>query len=69
MMAPRHYHLNGPLGLGDKTAITFFHPRILYLSASILFSSLIGLTILVYGFYSLIGYLSIKPRGLVQDAT
>ena len=69
IMAPRRYHLDGLVGLGDEVAIARFHPRTLYLPASILFSSLIGLTILVYCFYSLIGYLSIRPRGLVQDAT
>jgi hypothetical protein len=69
MMAPRRYHLDGLVELGDEVTTASFHPRTLYLPASILFSFLIGFTILGYCFYSLIGYLSIKPRGLVQDAT
>jgi hypothetical protein len=67
-MAPRPYHLAGQVRLGDKATITFLHPYTFYLPAQNIIFFLNGVAILLYCYYSLVGYLSIKPRGLVQDA-
>lgn len=66
-MATRRYHLAGQVQLGDKATTTFFQPSTLYIPAQNILSFFNGVAILLYCYYSLVGYLSIKLRGLVKD--
>lgn len=67
-MAPRHYHHAAQEGAGENAAIAFFDPHALQLAAENILLFLNGLAIQLYCYYSFIGYLSIKPRGLARDS-